>query len=33
MYYLFFNIMAARLFHSADLSELRDALAEPAARD
>lgn len=33
MYYLYVQMMAARLFHSADLNGLREALAEPSDRD
>ncbi len=29
MYYVYFAILSARLFHSSDLAGLREALAEP----
>ena len=32
MYFYYFSIMSARLFHSADLDGLREALTDPADR-
>ncbi len=32
MYFLYFSIMSARLFHSTDLDGLREALTEPTEK-